>query len=146
MTHKKFWAAAGRIFAVVTVALVVVLVLAPTAGAQSQYNILHRFHETNRHPDGTFPMAAPVLGADGNLYGTTEYGWGSDCYWHGCGSVFKLVSNPDGTWTETNLSDTFFDTDTGSWPVAQLIFDVAGNLYGTAVSDHTAVGDYSCVC
>jgi len=82
-------------------------------------------------------MGVVIFDPAGNLYGTASAGWGSGCYWRGCGNVFELTPNGDGTWTETVLSGGFFNTDPGAWPIT-LIFDGAGNLYGTAV------GDYSC--
>ena len=46
--------------------------------------------------------------------------------------VFKLALNPDGTWTESVLHS-FTGTD-GQNPIAGLIFDAAGNLYGTTTA------------
>ena len=43
--------------------------------------------------------------------------------------VFKLASNPGGTWTESVLY-TFTGAD-GADPVAALVFDAVGSLYGT---------------
>ena len=63
----------------------------------------------------------------GNLYGTTEYG---GAYRFMDGIVFKLVPNPDGTWTESVLHSFTGGAD-GAIPFAGLIFDAAGNLYGT---------------
>jgi uncharacterized repeat protein (TIGR03803 family) len=65
------------------------------------------------------------MDAAGNLYGTTAYD-GS----YGKGSVFKLTPSGGG-WTYTALHDFTGGTDSQS-PMSNVIFDVNGNLYGTA--------------
>ena len=82
---------------------------------------LHAF----KGPDGANPVAGLIFDAAGKLYGTTANGGA-----YGYGTAFKLVPKPDGSWTSTKLHD-FKGTD-GANPVAGLIFDAAGNLYGTA--------------
>ncbi len=77
--------------------------------------------------DGAYPFAGLVLDASGkNLYGTTYQGGASSQ-----GTVFEL-SNSGGTWKETVLHT--FDDLSGSdgyYPYGTLVFDAAGNLYGT---------------
>lgn len=77
--------------------------------------------------DGSFPSAALIMDAIGNLYGTTAGGGsaGSACTL-ACGTVFKL----DTSGNETVLHSFTGGTD-GSDPTAGLIMDAAGNLYGT---------------
>jgi len=82
--------------------------------------------------DGWAPYAGLVFDAAGNLYGTGQNGGAN-----GSGVVFKLAPNPDGTWTESVLHS-FAYTD-GSFP-AGLIFDAAGNLYGTTLQGGAAAG------
>ena len=60
----------------------------------------------------------------GNLYGTT-FGGGA----YGDGTAYKLTPS-NGSWTETDLHD--FQTSDGTLPNGGLVFDAAGNLYGTA--------------
>jgi hypothetical protein len=50
----------------------------------------------------------------------------------GGGTVFKLTPNADGSWTENILHD--FANRPSTNPFAGVIFDGAGNLYGTTVS------------
>ncbi|HEX3430214.1 MAG TPA: choice-of-anchor tandem repeat GloVer-containing protein [Rhizomicrobium sp.] len=77
--------------------------------------------------DGGGPYAGVILDAAGNLYGTTPYDGDLNCdYGEGCGTVFKIAS--DGT--ETTLY-TFTDTGANASPMAPLVMDSAGNLYGT---------------
>lgn len=61
---------------------------------------------------------------------------GKDCSF-GCGVafefVFKLTPNSNGEWTQTRLH--VFTNRPGSYPHASVIFDTAGNLYGTSFGD-----------
>ncbi len=75
--------------------------------------------------DGAIPMSGLIIDQAGNLYGTTSQGGGT-----GNGVVFK-VAKGSGGWTESVLYS-FNGTDDGGWPMAPLIFDPYGNLYGTA--------------
>jgi uncharacterized repeat protein (TIGR03803 family) len=86
--------------------------------------------------DGGGPSAGLIFDAAGNLYGTTEWD-GAD----GRGVVFKLAPNPDETWTESVLYSFTGGAD-GAYPFAGLVFDAAGNLYGTTFGG----GTYSAFC
>ncbi len=96
--------------------------LIPTVGGGWTQKVLHSFNGT----DGYDPEASLIFDAAGNLYGTTAEGTT-----HGCGAVFELTPTGGGGWTEIVLHS-FVNTD-GCQPFAGLIFDVVGNLYGTAV-------------
>jgi uncharacterized repeat protein (TIGR03803 family) len=72
--------------------------------------------------DGEGPFAGLVRDAAGNLYGTTMSGSGSAAY----GTVFKV----DTTGRETVLH-AFAGPPDGAYPMAELVLDGAGNLYGT---------------
>lgn len=78
------------------------------------------------------PTGGVVLGAAGNLYGTTGGGGRYDVYGEctGCGTAFELSPGPDDKWTESTLHS-FGKGDDGSQPTGSLIFDTAGSLYGT---------------
>jgi uncharacterized repeat protein (TIGR03803 family) len=101
--------------------------LARTPKGTFNVSILHIFTFT----DGWQPFAGMIFDAAGNLYGTTAGGGATvtEACHDSCGVVFKLAPNPDGTWTESVLHS-FTGTD-GDLPDAGLIFDAAGNLYGT---------------
>jgi uncharacterized repeat protein (TIGR03803 family) len=88
--------------------------------------VLHLF--SGKHGDGANPLGGLIADGAGNLYGTTEYG-GSKCKLtvYGCGIVFEIA--PDGT--ETILHK-FSEATDGANPVAGLVADSSGNLYGTA--------------
>jgi len=76
-------------------------------------------------PVGLDPEAGLVIDSSGNLYGTTELG-GSQ----GKGTIFKI--DPSGH--ETVLHSFLCCPPLGKNPVASLILDGAGNLYGTALN------------
>jgi len=78
-------------------------------------------------PDGLVPTKGLVFDKAGNLYGTTEGGGTYEA-----GVAFELSLSPGNTWTETVLHN-FGNGDDGSVPVSELVFDTAGNLYGTTV-------------
>lgn len=92
-----------------------------SAHAQTE-TVLHTFSVS----DGYDPAAGLVMDAAGNLYGTTFYGGASDA-----GTVFEMTPTADG-WTETVIHN--FSGDDGAGPMAGLIFDASGNLYGTTAS------------
>ena len=141
MNSNKFCAIVSKLLAVVAVTLIVTLMLAPGVSAQSKYKILHRFHNTRQRLDGTSPYGGLIFDTEGNLYGTTAWGWGDPCYWHGCGTAFKLTPNLDESWTETIiLNFDFLNTDPGSWPMAGLTFGANGDLYGTTAGDYQCCG------
>jgi uncharacterized repeat protein (TIGR03803 family) len=115
----------------------VVYRLSPTAGGKYKETILHSFKKfSTRNDDGCNPESYLVSDAAGNLYGTTNTGGGgvSNTFCdNGCGSVFKLASNGDGTYTESvihSFPGTKGNKD-GRNPVGGLVFDSAGNLWGS---------------
>jgi uncharacterized repeat protein (TIGR03803 family) len=71
------------------------------------------------------PLCSLTMDAAGNLYGTT---FGDGAY--GFGSVFKLTPQSGGSWTYTDLYD-FTGGSDGRYPTGSVVFDHAGNLYGT---------------
>jgi uncharacterized repeat protein (TIGR03803 family) len=99
--------------------------------------VLYSFQGSNPSNDGGRPVGRLVADAVGNLYGTTEYGGSGGCTIDfpntqnriGCGTVFKL----DTAGSET-LLHSFTGAD-GSFPLAGLLIDPQGNLYGTTSSN-----------
>jgi len=81
--------------------------------------------------DGLDPHGGVTLDSAGNLYGTTVAGgFGGVCAGDGCGVIYEL-SPSGGGWTQTVLYSFTGDKD-GFGPGSALVFDRAGNLYGTA--------------
>jgi uncharacterized repeat protein (TIGR03803 family) len=97
----------------------VVFKLAPNG----KETVLHSF---TGPPDGRIPEGL-LRDSTGNLYGTTAEGGDSNCIeGGGCGTIFKV----DPTGKETVLY-TFTGSPDGELPLAVLIMDASGNLYGT---------------
>jgi len=109
------------------VTVVAVFVLTPGAWAAAKYKSLHNF---TGGKGGGFLSSALIFDQAGNLYGTA-YAGGS-CRTGNCGLVFELTPDGRGGWKEKALYRFKGGTD-GSNPYASLIFDAAGNLYGTTV-------------
>ena len=91
--------------------------------------VLHRFTGGSDGGFGIYddsPFAGTlVFDQAGNIYGTTPIGGA-----YGYGVVFELALS-GGSWTETVLWN-FTGGSDGSYPLSGVIFDSAGNLYGTA--------------
>jgi uncharacterized repeat protein (TIGR03803 family) len=86
-------------------------------------------------PDGNEPDAGLIFDAADNLYGTTQFGGTGTCRdepVQDCGTVFELTPKAGGGWTEKILFS-FTDPD-GTEPIAGLMFDASGKLYGTTES------------
>lgn len=118
----------------------VVFKLDPTG----QLTVLHTFGGG----DGANPQSVLLFDSAGNLYGTTINGGGSNICQGGCGTVFKLTPNGNGTWAESVLHS-FCTVDgcaDGLYPGrGPLAIDAAGNLYGTTGSGGTdSCGGYGC--
>ncbi|MGB6679239.1 MAG: choice-of-anchor tandem repeat GloVer-containing protein [Terriglobales bacterium] len=99
------------------------LALPPSALAASSSKIIYSF---TGGTDGAYPESDLILDAAGNLYGTTRGGGGS-C---DCGTVFQLTRTKDG-WRHQVLHIFVGSPNDGAYPLADLVFDGAGNLYGT---------------
>jgi uncharacterized repeat protein (TIGR03803 family) len=80
---------------------------------------LATFNNTN----GANPVAGLIADTAGNLYGTTDKGGAN-----GWGTVFEVAA---GTHALSTLAT--FNFSNGGFPVAGLIADAAGNLYGTTL-------------
>jgi uncharacterized repeat protein (TIGR03803 family) len=94
--------------------------------------VLHNFNLDEM--DGIEPDAGVILDGAGNLYGTTALG--GDYYG---GTVFEVLPAGGGRWTEKKLLN-FHQRGNidGALPQGGLVFDNAGNLYGTT----SIGGDY----
>jgi uncharacterized repeat protein (TIGR03803 family) len=115
----------------VNLAIFTVTLLVSSTWAGAQETVLHSF--TNNGEDGFYPSTSLIFDTAGNLYGTTHMGGeggGPSCS-VGCGTVFQFAPGAGGTWTETVLHSFSDNGKDGYYPYASLIFDAAGNLYGT---------------
>lgn len=92
----------------------------PAGGAQK---VLYEF----KGMQGRYSQAGVIEDGDGNLYGTTAFGGDLSCRsGEGCGVVYKLA--PGG---EETVLHAFHGGSDGQTPLAGVIRDAAGNLYGT---------------
>ena len=99
-----------------------------TSGGSWTKNILYSF--ASGTSDGQLPAGPLAFDANGNLFGTTDIG-GSHVHE---GTVFELTPAGGGLWSESIVySFGGFSTD-GYGPYDGVLFDKAGNMYGTTVS------------
>jgi uncharacterized repeat protein (TIGR03803 family) len=103
--------------------------------------VLTTLYRFQGHADGWEPFARVVFGLDGNLYGTTQYGGDPGTF--GYGTIFKLTPpapgcQPSCKWTHTVLYRFSGGSDGANPGVGDLVFDTAGNIYGTTESGGTA--------
>lgn len=96
--------------------------LTPSEGGGWTETVLYNF---GADLDGSMPVAGLTFDQQGNLYGTTENGGINGDF----GTVFELTPTAQG-WTETILIS--FTGVYSSAPRAEVIFDAAGNIYGTS--------------
>ncbi len=116
----------------------IVFEMTPNPDGTWTETVLHTF---GNGTDGVGPLGRLVLDSAGNLYGTTSSGGTSpsgNCF-GGCGTVFKLSPGSNGQWTESVLYNFCSQAGCadGNAPTGGVIFDAAGNLYGTTVDGGT---------
>jgi uncharacterized repeat protein (TIGR03803 family) len=104
------------------------------SGRHWKERIVHRFRS---YRDGASPQAGLTFDSSGNLYGTTSNGGNNSCA-SGCGTIFELSPSQGGGWSERVLHR--FNGSDGFMPLANLVWDAYGNLYGSAEFG----GDNSC--
>ena len=102
-------------------ASIAVLVLSGSLSATS-YQVLYSFAKGQ---DGTSPWGGVAMDGSGNLFGVTAAGGDFSG-----GTVFELSYSPQSGWTKAILHSFNYLAD-GENPDGTLVFDSAGNLYGT---------------
>lgn len=113
---------------------VVFKLTAKTDGSWSE-SVLYAF---KAGADGALPADGLIFDKAGNLYGMTQVGGistkacGSLYSLSGCGVVFRLTPGTSETWSETVIHS--FNGWNGAHPTEALVFDAAGNLFGTTVN------------
>jgi uncharacterized repeat protein (TIGR03803 family) len=122
MMHRKCTGVRSWLLTTLATALV-----GPGAWGQT-FKVLHSFGDTG---DGRSPFQGQVFDSQGSLYGATYLGGPEGgCRSEGCGTVYQLKPNSDGTWTETVIHA--FNGSDGAYPWSSLLLDSQGNLYGSA--------------
>jgi uncharacterized repeat protein (TIGR03803 family) len=103
--------------------------LTPRAHHFPTETVIHNFCSLLGCADGALPEAGLVIDAAGDLFGTTDSGGD-----HSSGTVFELIPNKSRTAYRPTVLHSFCSqtgcTD-GAQPVAGLVMDAAGNLFGT---------------
>lgn len=106
----------------VLVVLAFAIALVPVIGAQvkpaSTFTLLYSFTGAT----GAYPLAGLVVDSSGNLYGTTSEGGA-----YGEGTVFKVPAGG----SEIVLHSFKGGFSDGQFPIASLVRDAQGTLYGT---------------
>ena len=101
--------------------------LSPGPNDKWQFSVIYTF---SGGTDGGNPLGSLVFDAAGNAYSTTSSGGAN-----GLGVVFELTPPPQGapakTWTESVLYSFQGGSNDGAAPFGNVVFDSAGNLYGT---------------
>jgi uncharacterized repeat protein (TIGR03803 family) len=100
--------------------------LVPGSGGTWTEHILYNFCSVSGCTDGASPQGSLLVDASGTLYGTTMSGG-----LYGSGTVFELVLGPHGKWNERVLHSFNTIGIGGYYPLAGVISDASGNLYGT---------------
>jgi uncharacterized repeat protein (TIGR03803 family) len=101
--------------------------LAAGTRAVGQESVLYSFTGGNgESSDGKHPFGDLILDSAGNLYGTAA---SAGSRW--AGVVFELSPVAGGGWSEKILHTFAKNGVDGTEPLAGLIFDATGNLYGT---------------
>jgi uncharacterized repeat protein (TIGR03803 family) len=115
----------------ISLAALVVLLTLTTLTAHAQYteSVLYNFDANGN--DEAFPWGNLVSDASGNLFGATEQGGAN-----GYGSIFEASPSSTG-WNVTELYSFTIGND-GGFPKSGVIFDAAGNLYGTTYGGGSA--------
>jgi uncharacterized repeat protein (TIGR03803 family) len=107
--------------------------IAKTArGHASTHTTLYSFCTQTNCTDGYQPYAGLIADANGDLFGTTAFGGNStNCPGTiGCGTVFEIAKTARGYANTPTTLVSFGGTD-GYEPLAGLIADANGNLFGT---------------
>jgi len=119
--------------------------LSPNLDGSWTESSLYTFCSLPGCADGVQPAGGLILDKAGNLYGMTPAGGATSCIGDqgdGCGVVFELSPQSNGTWKQTVLHAFSGGGNDGSYPASDLVFDKAGNLYGTTNDG----GTVSCNC
>jgi len=100
-------------------------VLSSSSGTWTE-KLIHNFGASP--VDGVDPVDPFIFDSAGNLYGTTSAGGA-----YGFGTAFELTPKSGGGWTEKQLHS-FGNGKDGQYCAGPLLFDSAGNLYGTTLA------------
>jgi hypothetical protein len=111
-----------------TVGCGVVFKLVPN-GELSQETVLYAFCSRSNCADGDQPYAQPIVDANGNLFGTTEFGGGNniDAEGFGGGVVYELAGS---TYKVLHRFCTLANCADGEYPQSPLVMQPSGDVLG----------------
>ena len=111
-------------------------------GSSWLYSTLYEFHSY----DGAYPQTAVTIAPNGVVYGSTGLGGRCGSSGFGCGTVFdlspgaRIPKTAISPWSETVLWGFSGGIDGGPYP-SDVVFDSAGNIYGTTVGGYYGAGN-----
>jgi hypothetical protein len=113
--------------------VLLILSLVSSAAAEWKERVLYSFQGGT---DGSTPAGGVAFDKQGNLYGATQQGGGTNCSpMAACGTVYQLSppAKQGDPWTET-LLHVFKgkQRNDGEFPSGGVIADASGNIYGTS--------------
>jgi uncharacterized repeat protein (TIGR03803 family) len=124
VVRRRQWVCGVFLFCAVTV-----------TASLAQITTLVNFSGTN----GYYPSMVLTQGADGNFYGTTQWGGVNNGCEFGCGTVFRMT--PSGTLTTLyNFCTPQYNCADGSIPMGSLVQARSGDFYGTTSEGGTYGG------
>lgn len=95
-------------------------------------SIIHSFTGDQKSGvDGCYTASGVIRDSYGNLFGTTDFGGLGNNAGTSLGVVYELTSSSSGSWSESFPFNFNGGSPGGGSGAAGLIFDSAGNLYGT---------------
>jgi hypothetical protein len=121
MNYRRCWTAMSKGFAAAAVAMG----LAASSLCAGQETVLHTFVNGS---DGSIPFSGLTFDAKGNLYGTADLGGSPE---FGDGTVYELTPDANGGFTFQTIHAFSQAKGDGGNPLASVVFDSSGNLYGT---------------
>lgn len=105
----------------VGLSIAMLIMVTSSTWAVNSLSVIHEFNSI----DGADAYSNVIVDSAGNLFATTAYGG----RFH-LGSVVEFTPQGDGQWAEQVLY-TFSGGSDGGYSYSALVFDAAGNLYGT---------------
>ncbi len=116
-----------------------IFMLSPSATGHWSETVLYRFQSL---ADGREPIDGVTIDAHGNLYGVTQFSDNDTPY---IGELYEL-SPGGGKWTFTTLHNFLPGGTDGDYPLAGVVLDAAGNLYGNTQFGGNTSGCYQQGC
>jgi uncharacterized repeat protein (TIGR03803 family) len=114
----------GNIFGV---AYAGIFEMTPNGKGWNAPTTLYTFNPADAATEGSQPNGTLAFDSAGNIYGTTTSGGKSND-----GTVYKLTLGAKGAYTESLLGS--FTGTVGATPYAGLVFDSAGDIFGTTTA------------